>query len=459
MIVFVSCLVLIAAILVYIRKKKSHEFQYIQKAVLLYERLPLDLRIAVFIITVIIAFQNPYPGVLNTPFTPDSVIILTLLAIYIFYLILNIVSVKNLIQGKVRLHSQWQGCLIYWLISLIKDSFIVKSVLFKTALVVALTILYGGFLGLAVSAHSNGASDALPIAFLATLIYIFTVLLYILSKLRLFNKILKGTEDIVSGNFNSIIESQGKGKLSKLADNINNMKDGVKKALESQIKSERLKTELITNVSHDLKTPLTSIINYVDLLKRNDLSQEEIQGYVAVLDRKAQRLKVLIEDLFEASKLSSGTVELNAESLDVAALLHQALAEFDEKIKESSLTFKVNAVKQKIYAELDGKKTWRVFENLISNILKYSQHNTRVYIDLEDHQDKVVLVMKNVSAYELDFDADEIFERFKRGDRSRNTEGSGLGLAIAKSIVELQGGRLSIEIDGDLFKVIVEFCK
>jgi signal transduction histidine kinase len=235
------------------------------------------------------------------------------------------------------------------------------------------------------------------------------------------------------------------------------MKEGFKISLDNRIKNERLKAELITNVSHDLKTPLTSIINYVDLLKRKDLSKEDSQDYVEVLDKKTQRMKVLIEDLFEASKLSSGSVELTIERIDVGALLYQALAEFDEKIKNSSLTFKVNAKKQKFYADLDGNKTWRVFENLISNILKYSQANTRVYIDLEEKQNRVILTMKNVSAYELDFDTGELFERFKRGDQSRSTEGSGLGLSIAKSIVTLQGGKLSIEIDGDLFKVIIEF--
>ncbi|MEA4825202.1 MAG: ATP-binding protein, partial [Clostridium sp.] len=179
----------------------------------------------------------------------------------------------------------------------------------------------------------------------------------------------------------------------------------------------------------------------------------------SILDRKTQRLKVLIEDLFEASKVASGAIELNIEKIDVAALLTQTLAEFDEKIKDSSLTFRVNGTNKKIYANLDGKKTWRVFDNLINNALKYSQENTRVYIDLIEYDNKVTLTVKNISSYEMDFNVEEIFERFKRGDKSRNTDGSGLGLAIAKSIVELQGGKLDIEIDGDLFKAIVKFYK
>ena len=208
-------------------------------------------------------------------------------------------------------------------------------------------------------------------------------------------------------------------------------------------------------MSHDLKTPLTSIINYVDLLKKEGLSKEEAQGYIEVLDRKSQRLKMLIDDLFEASKMASGAVELNIEKVDVTALLSQALAELDEKINNSSLIFKLKMPNEKVYANLDGKKTWRVFENLINNILKYSQPKTRVYIELIEEDSKIIITMKNISSYEMDFDKEEIFERFIRGDKSRNTEGSGLGLSIAKSILELQGGNLSIEIDGDLFKAEV----
>lgn len=262
-----------------------------------------------------------------------------------------------------------------------------------------------------------------------------------------------------AGNMQATIEKIHKGSLSDLAHSLNNIKLGLKHALEEQMKSERMKTELITNVSHDLKTPLTSIINYVDLLKRDNLSAEEIKSYVDVLDRKAGRLRVLIDDLFDAAKMSSGAVELHIEQVNLSALLNQAIAEFSEKIEQSSLKFRVQTEQPKIMAPLDGKKTWRVFENLIGNALKYSMPNTRVLIDLIEKQDEVVLTFKNVSAYEIDFDAQELFERFKRADQSRHTEGSGLGLAIAKSIVELQGGKLLLEIDGDYFKVTVVFRK
>lgn len=202
--------------------------------------------------------------------------------------------------------------------------------------------------------------------------YVLLVPLYIFKKVAYLNKIAKGTEIVAAGNFDHAIDEEGKGTLYKLAQNINNMKVGVNKSLEGQMKSERMKSELITNVSHDLKTPLTSIINYIDLLKNKELSQEEMGNYIEILDRKSQRLKVLIEDLFEASKVASGAVELNIEKVDVVSLLRQSMGEFDEKIKNSSLTFKVNMPIHNVHVSLDGKKTWRVFENLISNILKYS---------------------------------------------------------------------------------------
>lgn len=264
---------------------------------------------------------------------------------------------------------------------------------------------------------------------------------------------------MAGGNLNTTIQKVKKGKLSDLAHSLNNITKGLKHAMEEQMKSERMKSELITNVSHDLKTPLTSIINYVTLLKQEDLTPEERKSYVDVLDRKADRLRVLIDDLFDAAKMSSGAVELNIEQVNVASLLNQSIAEFSDKIEQSTLTFRVTTEQPKIVAPLDGKKTWRVFENLIGNALKYSMPNTRVLIHLAETQDEVILTFKNVSAYEIDFDAQELFERFKRADQSRHTEGSGLGLAIAKSIVELQGGRLSIDIDGDYFKVTVVFRK
>ncbi|HBI04929.1 MAG TPA: sensor histidine kinase, partial [Paenibacillaceae bacterium] len=247
----------------------------------------------------------------------------------------------------------------------------------------------------------------------------------------------------------------GKSVLATLASNINTIKHGVKTSQKEQAKSERLKTELITNVSHDLRTPLTSIITYTELLKKPDLTSDERDAYIEIIDRKSKRLKVLIDDLFEASKMASGNIELDKKKVDLVQLLQQSLAEHNETIHKSSLQFRVKNPETPVYAVVDGQKLWRVFDNLITNILKYSMEHTRVFISIKKEEDKAVIVFKNVTKYELSEELDELFERFKRGDQSRHTEGSGLGLAIAKSIVDLHDGSLDIEVDGDLFKVIV----
>lgn len=340
--------------------------------------------------------------------------------------------------------------ILYKIFMISKETFIVRSIGFKIIGFLILTFIFIISLILINEAF---------IFLLYALAYMVFVIAYIIKFGGYLNKIIIGSSNIANGDLNYVIEEKGRGALKNLAHNINNIKSGLKEALVKEMKSERMKTELITNVSHDLKTPLTSIINYVNIIKNEDLSEEERKEYIEILDRKSQRLKILIEDLFEASKAASGEVELNIEKVDIVSLLKQALAEFDERIKASSLDFKIKLPEEKIYIMVDGKKTWRVLENQIINILKYSLENTRVYIDLEDFKDKVIITMKNISAFELDLNEEEILERFKRGDQSRNTEGSGLGLAISKSLTELQGGSFKINIDGDLFKVILEFPK
>ena len=281
---------------------------------------------------------------------------------------------------------------------------------------------------------------------------------YLIKKLAYLSYIMEGTERIKGGDIHYKLDIIGDDNFSNLAENINNIGEGLDKAIYNQLKSERLKSELITNVSHDLKTPLTSIINYIELIKKEeDIKPEHIKDYVNVLDSKSKRLKVLIEDLFEASKASSGNLELNMEKIDITQLLRQAIGEMEEKLSKANLDLKLRVPEEKTYIMADGKKLYRVLENLLSNISKYSLDNTRVYIDIIEEDDKVKLTMKNISSYELNFDPEEIMERFKRADESRNTEGSGLGLAIARDLVSLQGGKMSIEIDGDLFKSVVEF--
>lgn len=230
-------------------------------------------------------------------------------------------------------------------------------------------------------------------------------------------------------------------------------------AVQREVASERMKTELISNVSHDLKTPLTAIISYIDLLKREDLSPQEQRKYIEILDQKSQRLKILIEDLFEASKAASGNIQFTLEEIDLVALLKQTLGEMSEKVGKSHLQFKVTVPEKKLMSYLDGRRTYRIFENLINNIIKYAAPYSRVYIECKEEEESVMVIFRNISEKEMNFTAEEIVERFKRGDESRHTEGSGLGLAIAKNLTQLQGGVFEVYIDGDLFKVTVKFPK
>ncbi len=238
---------------------------------------------------------------------------------------------------------------------------------------------------------------------------------------------------------------------------INDISNGFENAKQEGIKSERMKTELITNVSHDIKTPLTSIINYVDLLKKEEINNEKAKEYIDVLDNKSQRLKKLTEDLVEASKASSGNVKLNIEKINIVELIKQTTGEFEDKFKEKNLDIISNMPKETIYINADNRYMYRVIENLFSNISKYALNSSRVYIDVNKTSMNVKISIKNISADRLNISAEELMQRFVRGDKSRTTEGSGLGLSISKSLTELQKGTFELQIDGDLFKVELEF--
>lgn len=247
------------------------------------------------------------------------------------------------------------------------------------------------------------------------------------------------------------------GNNREMADAVNNIGEGIRKAVRTSMKDEQMKTDLITNVSHDIKTPLTSIISYVDLLKRLKIDTEPAKSYIGILDTKSQRLKQLTDDLVEASKISSGNIELKKEVINLTELLNQAVGEFSEKFEEKSLQviFSGSNLQADIFA--DSRRMWRVIENLFNNICKYALENTRVYIDLTKEEGNVEVSIKNISEIQMNIHADELTERFIRGDSSRTTEGSGLGLSIAKSLTEVQGGSFVIHLDGDLFKVVIGF--
>ncbi|MBR6509496.1 MAG: sensor histidine kinase [Clostridia bacterium] len=284
---------------------------------------------------------------------------------------------------------------------------------------------------------------------------VFLLVLYIAVILQ---NIKSGGERIAKGDLDYKIDTRFMfSDFKRFAMSLNNINEGLQSAINEKIKSERFKTELITNVSHDIKTPLTSIVNYVDLLKKEEIESEEAKKYIDVLDRQSIRLKKLVEDLMDASKVSTGNVSVELTKCDAGVLLNQALAEFEEKLNKASIKTVVVMPEQSVKILADGRHLWRVFDNLLNNICKYALENTRAYIDLKVIDKKAVILFRNISRYELNVTAEDLMERFVRGDTSRNTEGSGLGLSIAKSLVELQNGNMELFIDGDLFKAEITF--
>lgn len=274
------------------------------------------------------------------------------------------------------------------------------------------------------------------------------------------NRVMQGAKKLAAGQQRTRVAND---KMvlhyKELAENLNRLGEGMERAVAEQVKSERMKTELITNVSHDIKTPITSLINYVDLLKKEEIENETAKEYIEVLERQAARLKKLTEDLVEASKASTGNIAVNITPTDVVELLHQSIAEYADRLEASRLKPMVNATQDKIVIPADGRLLWRIYDNLLSNICKYSMPDTRVYFDVALSEQQVQITAKNISREVLNISADELKERFVRGDSARHTDGSGLGLSIAESLTQLQGGSFHLFVDGDLFKAVLVFSR
>lgn len=365
--------------------------------------------------------------------------ILLTVPIFIIVLLLILSLVKH-----VKNRSLLQHTLIYQILK--KIFMMIKHVFDNGSMAVKIVLLVIGY----------------PVVVAATF-FMFPITLglaawFAMKKVKSFNRIKEGVEQIKNGDFHHRIEVDGKGEFSRLAENINSITDGLKKSVDNEIKSERLKTELITNVSHDIRTPLTSIITYVDLLKI-EKDPQLIAEYIDVLDQKSKRLKHLTDDLFEAAKASSGSMPVQLERIDIVSLLKQGIGEMGEKIEASSLNFKLAHPTEKVYVKADGKLLWRSIENLFSNIFKYALPASRVYIDVEDLGNELLVTFKNISAYELNISVDELMERFTRGDESRSSQGSGLGLSIAESLIHIQHGKFLVQVDGDLFKAMIYLPK
>lgn len=362
------------------------------------------------------------------------------------------------IATRLKLGKWWRNSLCYLLLRLLfaccrkiwrvaGDFFRILPVAWRAVLLVGGILAAQTFLTMAMFLSYNGGT-----AFLVALAMDLLILVGTAYLCRQLQQIRDMGASLAAGNLEAKIDTRKMFRdIRSHAENLNAIGTGMTRAVEQKMKSERLKTELITNVSHDIKTPLTSIVNYVDLLEKEDLPEKATE-YLAVLDRQSKRLKKLTEDLVEASKASTGNVSVRLAPILVNEIVHQAIGDYDDRLTAGKLEVIVTTYEGNLNAMADGRLLWRVLDNLLSNVCKYALAGTRVYIDLSTRDNRVAVSMKNISRDPLNVNADELMERFVRGDASRHTEGSGLGLNIAKSLMELMGGTFSLSVDGDLFK-------
>lgn len=364
---------------------------------------------------------------------------------------------------RIKARSLWRDSLLRHILLLVRKCFSKCSDLLvflggNMISRVKIILLFGIFIFLQFMFTGMTVEGGSALSLLLMIVMDCAVLYYLIKKAWGREQIIAGLKKITDGDLQYKIPTEKlSGEQEMVADYINHIGEGLDAAVENSLKNERMKTELITNVSHDIKTPLTSIINYVDLLKRENPEDPKIRGYLEVLENKAQRLKVLTEDVVEASKASTGNIALEMTDLNFIELVHQVIGEFEEKFEERNLTMVVHFDEEEAIICADGRRLWRVLENVFGNVSKYAMENTRVYVDVKVDRPNVQLSLKNISAQPLNISAEELTERFIRGDVSRNTEGSGLGLSIAKDLVQLQGGEFKLYLDGDLFKVTIEF--
>lgn len=424
-----------------------------------YLDLPIEFKGLIFLVTVYIlqnmnltTYYRYYENLLSYGFQLILQVIILLSILYFFFLQLK--GIIHRIKNPQLFKQEWYKGFYMSNIDDWSKLPIYRNTFIRITVYSCIIGIWGMIWGF--SFHDYGAF--LVITFISVILG-----LILLSIIKKRTKAIQTIADTLSKMANNEITSEiyvkGNSLIANIAKNVNAVREGFAISNQKQSNSERLKTELITNVSHDLRTPLTSVLNYVDLAKRSDITEEERQEYLQIIDNKSKRLKVLIDDLFEASKMASGAVELNKEQVDLVALMYQALAEYEDRFEDQKLIVRTKTSNPHMYAYCDGRKMYRVFENLFSNVIKYAQPATRVYLEMTYEGSEIIITLKNISNYELGFDVSELAERFKRGDSSRHTEGSGLGLSIVKSILELHGAAFELSQDGDLFKVIMKINK
>ena len=417
-----------------------------------FDKIPLEIVIIAFICigTIPFIFLSNYFYVTDNDYTGGISIIITIaLFIYIIACIFMTTLIKRL-KSKQFWRTTIVGKIFYWF----KDVFLKNlSYSVNTTPKVILVSIGVVILSYLISILFSG------LARIILLIILYGKVIHEIIKFtRDCSKIEKKLEEMKNGN-NSVplnIDDFTL-KFKDTAQNINNISEGIEIAVQERMKSERLKAELITNVSHDIKTPLTSIINYVDLLKKEKIENEKAKEYIVILENKSQRLKKLTEDLVEASKIQTGNVSLKKEKINVELLIKQAAGEFEDKFSKKELDTIIESDRNEVFILADNRYMYRIIENLFSNISKYAMENSRVYIDIKTKKDKVNICIKNISKEKLNISSDELMQRFVRGDSSRTTEGSGLGLSIAQNLTTIQGGTFNLVLDGDLFKVEIIF--
>ncbi len=424
-------------------------------------RIPFDILLALFAVTAV-AYVWFIDDVLSFS---DAAIIVSIIigAVIILCLFLGLcmsmaVRIKqgNLIKGTLTF------CMIAYLAKIIRKMLVLieKAIrfLWKTCLQVPLVwktalITFGVFFIDFLFLMDLG-SDYVPFWTLKNMI-LTPCIVYIALNMK---RLQKGGQALAAGDLSYQVDTRGMfHDFKRHGEDLNSIAKGMTLAVNRQMKSERMKTELITNVSHDIKTPLTSIINYADLISKEETDNSRISEYTEVLLRQAERLKRLLDDLVEASKASTGNLEVNLTPCECSTFIQQAAGEYEDKLKEANLQLITSIPKEELYIMADGRRMWRIFDNLMNNICKYALQDTRVYLSLEKAGSNAVFTFKNTSRDQLNISEDELMERFTRGDASRNTEGNGLGLSIARSMAELQNGKLELSIDGDLFKAILSF--
>lgn len=457
--VYTALLVLAVILMVYVIARRKQKREFDRKLAAWSGRMWLEVKIllSLLVLSLSVGFSSEVYGTFDRVLNFHLISCLLILGLWWFYIMFLDLCINrrrffthNSITALLTWYRQYEQK-YDWQKSMLKRAYALVAVEAVLALVSVMFVM---------GAIAGGNLAAFMVALMIAGAGVYIIYRYLKrygETLSDLGRLMDHIELIKNGDMQTKLEVPADADIYPAVQNLNSIQEGLNAAVAEKVKSERMKIELITNVSHDLKTPLTSIISYVDLLNKEEGLPEHVSDYIKILAQKSERLKNLIQDLFDLSKASSDNIALDWERIDLARLIKQTLADMDEPIGASGLTFKLNIPDEPVYILSDGKKLYRVWENLISNALKYSLTGSRVFIDLTIKGTEALAVIKNTANYEMAFSPDEIMQRFVRGDESRSTEGSGLGLSIAQSFTQICGGRFAIKIDGDLFKVEMRF--